>query len=123
MKRGLKNCLLGLLGFSAAPMLTACYGVPYDMADSYYIHGQVVNEAVEPIKNIQVSVTDQKEITIQTDDNGRFDLGYFKSKEVSLEAKDIDGAENGGEFETKTQIVSRELAEQGDVKIVLSSKK
>ena len=30
MKRGIKNLLLSLVGFSAAPMLTACYGTAYD---------------------------------------------------------------------------------------------
>ncbi|MBR5829672.1 MAG: hypothetical protein IKY63_00255, partial [Tidjanibacter sp.] len=61
MKRGIKNLLLSLIGFSAAPILTACYGMP----DNYYpepeegfseVKGYVVNTELQPIKDIEVSV-------------------------------------------------------------------
>jgi len=101
MKRGVKNILLSLLGFSASPLLTACYGIGPD----YYqpiegIEGYVVNEELQPIRGIEVS----DGVNIQlTSENGefKFNNSYFDNG-ITLTATDIDGSANGGDFQTQS---------------------
>lgn len=112
MKRGLKNTLLGLLGFSAAPMLTACYGMPAEPADQYWdreFQGQVTDTLGTPLSGIQVYVStgeywedidnptpDSSIAPTLTDEQGKFKI-YIKQAggHAKFVAKDIDGEENG----------------------------
>ena len=91
MKTTTRRCLLSLLGFSAAPILTACYGMPY--YDEYLdipfdgFSGKIVDiDTQEPIPNIKVHFTEQPdssnvvEHSTFTDAEGRFltvSLGIF----------------------------------------------
>lgn len=112
MKRGLKNICLSILGFSAAPILTACYGMPYDEYNPQFqsVEGWVVNEKNEPIKNIKVSVNSANEIfDTRTDAEGYFAIALpYATYKANLTATDTDGADNGGEFADKTATISAE---------------
>ena len=99
MKRGTKNILLSLVGFSAAPILTACYGMP----DNYYdesklfdnIKGFVVDTELNPIENIEIKVNG---LTCRTNEDGSFLLESEFYGYQTLIATDVDGEANGGEF-------------------------
>ncbi len=109
MKRGIKNILLSLVGFSAAPILTACYGTPYDDFDpdlAYNsIEGYVVDTDMKPIKNIQIEAIN----VCRTDQNGHFLIsGVSFYGKVPLTATDIDGEANGGDFGTESVTVTAE---------------
>lgn len=125
MKRGIKNLLLSLIGFSAAPMLTACYGVGYD-DDFYYgegfteVKGHVVDTELQPIKDIEVAVNGA---VTTTDEDGYFHIAtpdypmYFTE---SLRAEDKDGEANGGYYGTAYVDVTRANCER--VGVVMSKK-
>ena len=114
MKRGIKNLLLSLMGFSVAPMLTACDGSPYDDYDPDSsapftdVEGYVVSTEMMPIKGIRVSVNG---LTTTTNDEGHFfvespDYPMYQSE--WLLAEDIDGDENGGYFGSASVSVTNE---------------
>lgn len=121
MKRGIKNILLSLAGFSAAPILTACYGMP----DNYYdepemfndIKGFVVDTELNPIKDIEVYVDGQ---TCRTNENGSFHLDGEFWGYTTLTATDVDGEANGGEFGTVEVPVSEE--NHAIISVVMSRK-
>jgi hypothetical protein len=97
MKRGLKNICLSLLGFSATPILTACYGIePQEFDPSFnFAEGYVVDVNLNPIENICISSSELNAPTY-TDQNGYFKLQFDDFRvERTLLATDIDGAENG----------------------------
>ena len=108
--------LLGLLGVS-----TGCkdesveYGVP---SASYEIKGVVTDkENTQPIKDIRVirSIDSAPErwVTSYTDSEGKYSLsfGLFDAG-FYLIFEDIDGEENGGNFEAKEMIVKITKADQ-----------
>lgn len=106
MKRGVKNILLSLIGFSAAPMLTACYGMPYEEFDPPFegIKGYVVNEKLEPLFNIEVSVDGTKH---HTNYAGEFTFSErFFGEGIVVQATDVDGEANGGEFNPQSVVVN-----------------
>lgn len=95
--------ILVLLGFASCSEFGGGvqeYGCPYV---SLKAEGTVVNESNEPIKGIQVQVlpSDSK---FETDADGKYvlntDVGMTPTS-FDLVFTDVDGAENGGEFETK----------------------
>lgn len=117
MRRGIKNICLSLLGFSAAPILTACYGMPYEEGTPYFnsIEGFVVDTQMQPIENIEVVCNAKRTLT---DEDGHFSIelnGLYS--QIDLMANDIDGPENGGEFVGKT--VSVRAANYNNVGIVM----
>ena len=104
--------LLALLGFSSCDKIgnNACeYGVPN--AD-YKVLGTVTDEAGNPLKGIQVAKEEIKKgdelpirDTVYTDENGKYTFaanGFPIERTVNVTFNDIDGAANGGEFESKT---------------------
>lgn len=113
MKRGIKNALLGLLGFSAAPMLTACYGVEPHVPDQYWdrnFQGQVTDTLGNPIEGARVYVSlnhyynhpdylpemDGNITPVMTDAEGKFDIYvHIAEGNANFVAEDVDGAENG----------------------------
>ncbi|MBO5661221.1 MAG: hypothetical protein J6R93_01945 [Tidjanibacter sp.] len=122
MKRNIKNILLSLIGFSAAPMLTACYGTP-DFSDEYQhltgAEGYVVNEKLEPISGIQVEAMGQK---VLSNSEGRFTFlfdEYTWADYLTFTATDVDGKKNG-EYKTQEVTVSASIA--NGVSIVMSEK-
>ena len=100
MKTNLRRAILALMGFSAAPMLTACYAMPYD--ETFYepfdgISGEIVDSSTrQSIEGIKVSVSHNgKDQVAYTDGNGRFALEGCFDHSVQIIAEDIDGAKNG----------------------------
>ena len=106
MKSTTRRCLLSLLGCSAAPILTACYGMPY--YDEYLdmpfdgFSGKIVDvNTQEPIQNIKVHFTEQIDSTkvvehsTLSDAEGRFSFDHHFNHGVRVSFSDIDGKENG----------------------------
>lgn len=110
MKRKLMYFLLSALGFSAAcddhenePNQVCMYGTP---RIDFRIQGKVTDPAGNPVPGIEVRnesrgyATDN---TVLTDKAGGYDIaGSAISTEFDLSFHDIDGPENGGEFQTET---------------------
>ena len=103
--------LLGFLGIFNSCRQPEMYGMPY--LGQYELKGIVTDkETSNPIQNIQV-VTHRD--TVYTDNEGKFTLN-FRSPEYSLKVEDIDGEENGGEFETQeieVKFTEMDLVKQG----------
>lgn len=80
--------------------LTACYGVPH--AD-FKVSGKVMDEENQPINNIQVQVGAEWN-RVYTDTAGNYqihgELGFDENQTLRVAVTDIDGEENGGEFES-----------------------
>lgn len=97
---------LSILGFTI-PMIGCdapeMYGTPW--AD-YEVKGKVLDADGDPIKGIKVSLIEDQynSQSTQSLENGTFkvSLGTIPFDKLKLTAQDIDGAENGGEFEEKT---------------------
>ena len=102
---------LSILGFTIpmfgcdAPVM---YGTP---SADYEIKGKVLDADGDPIKGIKVEVQTYvvrpEPVTIQRKfslDDGTYDASVqtFPVSKLRLVAQDVDGAENGGEFEEKT---------------------
>ena len=115
MKTTTRRCLLSLLGFSAAPILTACYGMPY--YDEYLdipfdgFSGKIVDiDTQEPIPNIKVHFTEQPdssnvvEHSTFTDAEGRFSFDHHFKGQITVSLSDIDDQENGSYKDTALEI-------------------
>lgn len=106
--QALRRSLLYLLGFSAFPLLTSCYGVPQDHSGYEVDSGRVLNKDMEPIKGIRVTyrgVDKNRNYTLYTDDHGYFDIYERKVKGRIIVFEDVDGQSNGGEFEMQTYLM------------------
>jgi putative lipoprotein (rSAM/lipoprotein system) len=96
--------LLAFVGITACSDSLVEYGSPH--AD-YEIKGTITNrQNSSPIKNIRV--VNQRDTyyndTVYTDNDGKYYFSindYNLVNSVNLKAEDIDGEENGGDFETK----------------------
>ena len=114
MKRGLKNILLSLLGFSAAPILTACYGSPEFDEDAIWnrdFEGKVTNAEGAPIEGVKVYVGIPTYLSNElkylytpisscepaiTNADGEFSIYVGRVKwGATFVAEDIDGEQNG----------------------------
>ena len=109
----LLTAVLSLLGFSACDNggMMLMYGTP---TFDYQADGRVVDEEGTPIEGIRVKVTLGDEWSTKIDGtqveggvvhsgkDGLFTTKKFENIEIySLTAIDVDGEENGGEFETQ----------------------
>ena len=117
--RFLASTVLGLLGFSSCEWLgigLTMYGEPH--ADFKAI-GTVKDEAGKPVEGIRVAVQQHRHYensesviydqndwydndTLFTDSNGKYELVrsvFSVPNRVTIVFEDIDGEENGGEFE------------------------
>lgn len=121
MKRRVKNTLLALLGFSAVPMLTACYGVAYDGCPykELEVNGTVTDESYNPIGGIRVSATSENiaNSEVITAADGTFRITTCGS--TLLTAEDIDGDQNGGNYLT----AKRTISSDGDRQVVIVMEK
>ncbi len=117
MKRSVKNILLSMLGFSAAPILTACYGMPEPEPDQYWnknFKGKVTNTDGAPIEGVKVYVGTREwhypdyyirplegYAPVMTNAEGEFNIhiGTVPHKTYFV-AEDVDGAAGGGWFAT-----------------------
>ena len=105
--------MLSLLGFSA------CGNAPLDMygtpTTDFTVKGKVTDSEGTPIKGIVVSSTglnsfvDGTGLSAVTDENGTFVTNTIKEFGVrgTLVFTDVDGAENGGDFETYEKDLSK----------------
>ncbi|MCM1151143.1 MAG: radical SAM-associated putative lipoprotein [Alistipes sp.] len=120
MKRKLYLLLLSALGFSTAcsekndePNQVCMYGTP---RIDFRIQGKVTDRAGNPVPGIEVRNEDRSYgygNTTLTDKAGMYDLtGSAFFTEVDLSFHDIDGAQNGGDFETETLSVKFAAEEQ-----------
>lgn len=98
---------LSILGFTI-PMFGCdvpdMYGTP---SADYEVKGKVLDADGDPIKGIKVSLMEDpvyNSVSTHSIENGEFKvcLRTIPFDKVQLTAQDIDGAENGGEFEEKT---------------------
>ena len=93
--------ILLLLGFSGA--MYNCGGMYGEPSADYEIKGIVTDkENAQPIKNIRV-IHQRYRDTIYTNAEGKYAFIYKGDllDQLNLKVEDIDGEENGGEFETK----------------------
>ena len=110
--------LLGVVGLSN--IIYSCatkYGEPYA---EYEIKGVITDKkASKPIQNIQVTRQIYQEYgdTIYTDANGKYAFYDINRSDFNIKFEDIDGEENGGEFETKEmdiKFTEADRVEKGD---------
>ena len=113
MKKNIKffnKIIVWLLGLGGIFVGNSCvlYGVP---SVDYEIKGVVINEEnAQPIQNIRVirSIDSDPKTwdATYTDSNGKysFKFGFFEFG-FYLIFEDIDGEENGGDFETEEMLV------------------
>lgn len=105
----LYGLIIGLLGFTQGCNIYGPveYGVPH--AD-YKISGRVTDAKNNPIKGIEITVKDvyYDEAKPQTDASGNYSMEFseFPNRSFEIVYKDLDGAENGGEFADMTENIS-----------------
>lgn len=95
---------LSLLGMPMVSCFRVMYGVPYD---SYTIDVTVTDEDGIPIKDIEVA--DEGGNVAKTDVDGRTTVHQNDFGGWRFEVRDVDGPENGGEFES-AEITEENLA-------------
>jgi len=111
-------------GFGSISLLTMCakYG---DLADvSGTIKGKVTSSSSgDAIKNIEISIKENSITinTINTDNSGNYVVEYLEPRQYTIEAKDIDGTENG-EFQNSVKTVELLPNELEDCNFVLNPK-
>ena len=83
----------------------------------YRVSGKVVDKDENPIADILVS-DDYSDNHALTRDDGTFffesEAVIFANQDITLNFRDLDGEDNGGEFQTKYQPVSFDQEPQGD---------
>ena len=100
--RRLIYLLLGALGFTACSESMMCeYGSP---TVHFTVKGRVTDADGKPIKGIVISSNEVYGLEAVTGEDGHFATKTIPSTNIhgKLLFTDIDGAENGGEFETLT---------------------
>lgn len=108
--------IIALLGFSQGCSISGIgakmYGpqpVEYGAPNAYFkISGRVTDKNDNPIKSIEIKVKNTStQDQFKTDELGNYILEYsdFPRNIVEITYKDIDGEENGGEFEEHTETI------------------
>ena len=107
--RWIKRLAAAALGGGASLVIAACYGVSQCIQKRVAV-GRVTYQH-QGIPGIQVCA-DTGSGCITTDGNGNFDLqvctygGLEDGSRVQVSFKDVDGPENGGEFQDQTTTVT-----------------
>lgn len=120
--------ILAVLGFSTAT--TSCarceYGCPYS---DFVMKGIVTDVNENPIKGIKVTIQDvdpengnawDRMEPVYTDENGAvnyhdsYSMIFGGDENTRILLEDVDGAENGGYFETKAIVANIEKTQKGD---------
>ena len=115
------NCLISgifsILGFAGVTSCDKIPGIPTGRCEygcpnaDYKIMGSVKDGNGKPIKGIQVvaqqtySATTVQRDTLYSDEKGQFSLSqndFPSDRSLDVIFNDVDGAGNGGEFESKT---------------------
>ncbi|MBE6187855.1 MAG: hypothetical protein E7143_01875 [Rikenellaceae bacterium] len=100
--RRLIYLLFGALGFTACSESMMCeYGTP---TAHFTVKGRVTDADGKPIKGIVISSKDVYGLDAVTGEDGHFATQKIEAIGIhgTLLFTDIDGTENGGEFETQT---------------------
>lgn len=111
---------LGMLCFS----LSGCTKEKYALRANYCYWGSVVDEDGNPIKGINVIMNgmilgmSDVQYTTVTNEKGEFGSGSFSTLDTSIDTidfVDVDGEENGGDFQSVTiqvkDMVEKQLSE------------
>lgn len=119
--------ILTLLGFSAASGCAVEYGCPPVYCEygvptmEFIVTGKVTDSETEnPVKGIAVTYIQHNEWersdTVWTDEDGRFlyESYDFPSDNPKFKFTDVDGEENGGDYETKVVTVPVTQTAPGD---------
>lgn len=99
--------LLALFGLN---VFTACYG-PAPYSPYLQLKGKVVDGSDKPIGGIKVTVDKESDADMKTAEDGQFFYtkfcdAYSVPETLTLRFTDIDGPDNGGEFDEKTVTVN-----------------
>ena len=98
-------------GYEDMPVM---YGTP---TVEFRVKGKVMDSDGNPIQGIEIS-HDYSGHKVYTLEDGSFDYASedigFEMETVTLEFTDIDGEENGGDFQSKKVAVEVEQTEPGD---------
>lgn len=120
IKQKLRRSVLYLLGFSAFPMLTSCYGmpqdhVPYEPKPELKTTGKIVSKDKEPINGILVTGTkeDGRYSQDYSNYNGEYTI-YERDDIRTVIFSDIDGDANGGDFQQQSKTIG-EIKENGNI--------
>lgn len=90
------------------------YGTPYV---EFSIKGRVTDTDERPLQGIEVSMEDGMQKVLTAEDGSFHYVGEkiaFELEELMLTFTDVDGEENGGEFETKEVTVPLTQTDPGD---------
>jgi putative lipoprotein (rSAM/lipoprotein system) len=93
-----------LFGFGSISLLTMCakYGVITDVSGS--VKGKVSSlSSGMAIKNIEISIKEIP-VAVKTDADGNYVIGQLAPQQYTIEARDVDGAENG-EFQDSVKTI------------------
>lgn len=89
----------------------ACYGTMYEEYNpDFAASGRVVDPENNPIENIEVRMGSL--FVTHTDQDGHF---YIHGEVSELTFTDVDGQDNGGEFESRSLRVDGGVHDVGDV--------
>jgi putative lipoprotein (rSAM/lipoprotein system) len=93
-----------VFGFGSISLLTMCakYGVITDVSGT--VKGKVSSlSSGMAIKDIEISVKEIP-VTVKTDADGNYVIGQLAPQQYIIEARDVDGAENG-EFQDSVKTI------------------
>ncbi len=93
-----------VFGFGSISLLTMCakYGVITDVSGT--VKGKVSSlSSGKAIKNIEISLKEIP-VTVKTDIDGNYVIEQLAPQQYTIEARDIDGAENG-EFQDSVKTI------------------
>lgn len=124
IKQKLRRSVLYLLGFSAFPMLTSCYGMPQDYPypdEDPKIEGNVLTDDQKPIRGILISTTKDYGASsrVYSNPEGGYTI-YEESNTRKVVFSDIDGDANGGDFEQQSKTIEEVKANS---KVIMKLKK
>lgn len=124
IRQKLRRSVLYLLGFSAFPMLTSCYGMPQDYDPGLLFHGNVLSKDLKPIEGIEISYTTigGGNLFINHSSNDGEYTVYERQGMSQITFSDRDGDANGGDFEQQSKTI-KEIKENGNVILELKNEK
>ena len=106
----LRAIYMGLGASAVALMFQACYGMP--LPEGLHLRGQVLSEGEEEaINGIHISWKDNETFFTTSSSDGCFSLyiseeEFYSSPTKTVVFKDLDGNDNGGNFQTLERKVS-----------------
>lgn len=122
----LRNWILSILGFAAVGSGASCdiidniidtpcmYGMP---TMDYKVSGKVADKDNNPVKGILVTVPESYSAdSTWTSDDGSFNIKgqAWPEDEIKVLFEDIDGVGNGGEFNSKEEVVNLTRTKKAD---------